>query len=124
MFIQHTGFTDYKVNSLNLTDQSSNTENEDNYNLVFLGRAECILITTSLPSLSSLCILLNIPPYSSSNSCHLYTDKYSMFSAHNTTCMYVFRADHLPLGNQLMCLSLRSASPIPSFSQLLYFNLS
>lgn len=37
MFLQHTGFDDYKVNSFNLMDQTNNNENEDNYNLVLGG---------------------------------------------------------------------------------------
>lgn len=50
----------------------------------------------------------------------MYIPNYNLFSSHNATGMYVFKADRLAMCNQLMFSSLRKpASPLPSFPQLL-----
>lgn len=42
-----------------------------------------------------------------------------MFNLYNVTCVCVFRANHLALGSQLVCSSLRGTSSfIPDFPQL------
>ena len=49
----------------------------------------------------------------------IYISKYNLSSLYNATCMYVFRADRLALGSQLVCsLSGKTTSPTPVFPQL------
>lgn len=50
---------------------------------------------------------------------YILVPKYVLSSTYNVTCMYIFRAGHLALGNQLVCSSLwEIAFPTPSFPQL------
>lgn len=49
---------------------------------------------------------------------HIYS-LLELVQSYNATCSYIFRADHLALGIELVCSSLeKTTSPIPSFPQL------